>query len=68
LTKKENLQSYLQEAKYKMKWRGLTTESKAFCRYEDKNTIDKARWWLSYFFDAAPKYWWHMIRDILRRK
>lgn len=49
-----------------MAWRGLTAESKAFCSYENKTAADKARWWLSYLFDAAPKFWWYTLRDHVR--
>ena len=49
-----------------MEWRGLTTESKAFCGYENKSSGEKARWWVAYVFDAAPKFWWYTARDKVR--
>jgi hypothetical protein len=49
-----------------MKWRGLTAESKLFCGYAAKSPGDKAKWWVEYLLQAAPKFWWYTMRDKVR--
>ena len=51
-----------------MAWRGFTTESKAFCGYQNKTAYRKVAWWWAYITNAAPKFLFYIARDWWRMR